>query len=246
MTKKVNDRVSSVNRNTNETQIRAVVNLDGTGKNSIITGLPFFDHMIEQLSKHSLIDIDLKCNGDLHIDSHHTMEDVGWALGKAINEALGNKKGIKRLLLKIDNKTPINIGPATTPICHPASNRAKPAALVSGEVKSAILPPAAGLTALPNKPLINLVIISKGRIRAKGIKFKVAAEIIAAKRIIEIENPKIPKRKIHFLPNLSLKLPQKGLKNIHASAEIENIIPTSNSLNPSDLTSAGIKINIVD
>ena len=96
MTKKVNDRVSSFNRNTNETEIRAVVNLDGTGKNSIITGLPFFDHMIEQLSKHSLIDIDLKCKGDLEIDSHHTIEDVGWTLGKAINEALGDKQGIRR------------------------------------------------------------------------------------------------------------------------------------------------------
>ena len=96
MAKKIHKRVSSIQRITNETQIRVNVNLDGTGKNSITTGLPFFDHMIQQLSKHSLIDIDIKCNGDLDIDSHHTMEDVGWALGKAINEALGNKKGIKR------------------------------------------------------------------------------------------------------------------------------------------------------
>ena len=96
MTKKIHDRASTVYRNTNETEINVSVNIDGSGKHSIITGLPFFDHMIEQLSKHSLIDIDIKCNGDLEIDSHHTMEDVGWALGKAINEALGNKKGIKR------------------------------------------------------------------------------------------------------------------------------------------------------
>ena len=96
MTKIIHERVSYVDRKTNETQIKVNVNLDGTGKNSITTGLPFFDHMIQQLSKHSLIDIDIKCNGDLDIDSHHTMEDVGWALGKAINEALGNKKGIKR------------------------------------------------------------------------------------------------------------------------------------------------------
>ena len=96
MTKKIHDRVSSVDRNTNETEIKVSVNLDGSGKHSITTGLPFFDHMIQQLSKHSLIDIDIKCNGDLEIDSHHTMEDVGWALGKAINEALGNKQGIKR------------------------------------------------------------------------------------------------------------------------------------------------------
>ena len=96
MTIKIHDRISSVKRNTNETGINVSVNLDGSGKHSITTGLPFFDHMIQQLSKHSLIDIDIKCNGDLEIDSHHTMEDVGWALGKAINEALGNKKGIKR------------------------------------------------------------------------------------------------------------------------------------------------------
>jgi imidazoleglycerol-phosphate dehydratase len=96
MTKKIHDRASTVNRNTNETEIKVSVNLDGSGKHSITTGLPFFDHMIQQLSKHSLIDIDIKCNGDLEIDSHHTMEDVGWALGKAINEALSNKQGIKR------------------------------------------------------------------------------------------------------------------------------------------------------
>ena len=91
-----NKRISLVERNTNETKIKVKVNLDGQGKNFVDTGLPFFDHMIEQLSKHSLIDIDLKCDGDLQVDSHHTMEDVGWALGNAINKALGNKKGIKR------------------------------------------------------------------------------------------------------------------------------------------------------
>ena len=89
-------RISLVERNTNETKIKVKVNLDGQGKNLIDTGLPFFDHMIEQLSKHSLIDIDLKCDGDLQVDSHHTIEDVGWALGNAINKALGDKKGIKR------------------------------------------------------------------------------------------------------------------------------------------------------
>ena len=99
MTKKIHNRAATVDRNTNETVIKVRVNLDGSGKHSITTGLPFFDHMLQQLSKHSLIDIDIKCNGDLEIDSHHTMEDVGWALGKAINEALGNKKGIKRYSL---------------------------------------------------------------------------------------------------------------------------------------------------
>ncbi|OUV89736.1 MAG: imidazoleglycerol-phosphate dehydratase [Pelagibacteraceae bacterium TMED146] len=96
MLKNINKRVSTVERNTNETKITVKINLDGQGIGNIKTGLPFFDHMIEQLSKHSLIDIDLKCDGDLHIDSHHTVEDIGWALGRAINKALGNKKGIKR------------------------------------------------------------------------------------------------------------------------------------------------------
>jgi len=96
MTKKGVKRTSVVERKTNETEIVVKVNLDGSGNNSVKTGLPFFDHMIEQLSKHSLIDIDIKCHGDLQIDAHHTMEDVGWALGKAINDALGNKKGINR------------------------------------------------------------------------------------------------------------------------------------------------------
>ena len=96
MSKNINERVSTVERNTNETKITVKVNLDGQGIGNIKTGLPFFDHMIEQLSKHSLIDIDLKCDGDLHVDSHHTVEDIGWALGDAVNNALGNKKGIKR------------------------------------------------------------------------------------------------------------------------------------------------------
>ena len=96
MTNKIDDRISSVYRKTNETDIKVKINLDGIGKNQINTGLSFFDHMLQQLSKHSLIDIDLICIGDLNVDSHHTMEDVGWALGKAINEALGEKKGIKR------------------------------------------------------------------------------------------------------------------------------------------------------
>ena len=96
MSKNQDKRLSVLERNTNETKIAVKVNLDGQGQSNINTGLPFFDHMIEQLSKHSLIDIDLNCYGDLHIDSHHTVEDVGWALGSAVNKALGNKKGIKR------------------------------------------------------------------------------------------------------------------------------------------------------
>ncbi len=96
MKKKHKKRVSFVKRNTNETKIEVHVDLDGNGTNNIVTGIPFFDHMLEQLSKHSLVDIDLKCVGDIQVDFHHTMEDVGWALGYALSEALGDKRGIKR------------------------------------------------------------------------------------------------------------------------------------------------------
>ncbi len=89
-------RKASINRNTKETSIKVDINLDGTGKASIKTGIGFLDHMMEQIAKHSLIDIDLKAKGDLHIDLHHTTEDSGIALGEALKEALGDKKGIKR------------------------------------------------------------------------------------------------------------------------------------------------------
>ena len=89
-------RKASINRNTKETSIKVDINLDGTGKASITTGIGFLDHMMEQIAKHSLIDIDLKAKGDLHIDLHHTTEDSGIALGEALKKALGDKKGIKR------------------------------------------------------------------------------------------------------------------------------------------------------
>ena len=89
-------RKGSVNRETKETSIQVDVNLDGTGKSNISTGIGFLDHMMEQIAKHSLIDIDLKAKGDLHIDLHHTTEDSGIAFGEALKEALGDKKGIKR------------------------------------------------------------------------------------------------------------------------------------------------------
>ncbi len=89
-------RKASINRNTKETSIKVDVNLDGTGKASIKTGIGFLDHMMEQIAKHSLIDIDLKAKGDLHIDLHHTTEDSGIAFGEALKKALGDKKGIKR------------------------------------------------------------------------------------------------------------------------------------------------------
>ncbi|MEY2728590.1 MAG: hypothetical protein RJA93_666 [Pseudomonadota bacterium] len=89
-------RIAKVNRKTKETSIDAEINLDGTGIYKIDTGIGFLNHMLEQLSKHSLVDINLKAKGDLHIDLHHTTEDSGIVIGEAIAKALGNKKGIKR------------------------------------------------------------------------------------------------------------------------------------------------------
>ena len=89
-------RIAKVNRKTKETSIEAEINLDGTGIYKIDTGIGFLNHMLEQLSKHSLVDINLKAKGDLHIDLHHTTEDSGIVLGEAIAKALGDKKGIKR------------------------------------------------------------------------------------------------------------------------------------------------------
>ncbi len=89
-------RNASIDRKTNETQITVEVNLDGTGLYDINTGIGFLDHMLEQLSRHSLIDIKLKAEGDLHIDQHHTAEDSGIALGLAVAKALGDKRGITR------------------------------------------------------------------------------------------------------------------------------------------------------
>lgn len=89
-------RQAEIQRNTKETKVFAKVNLDGTGSFKINTGIGFLDHMIEQLSHHSLIDIELKVDGDLHIDYHHTTEDSAIALGEAVRKALGDKKGIQR------------------------------------------------------------------------------------------------------------------------------------------------------
>jgi len=89
-------RVANINRKTKETSIEAEVNLDGKGLYKIDTGIGFLNHMLEQLSKHSLVDINLKAKGDLHIDLHHTTEDSGIVVGEAIAKALGDKKGIKR------------------------------------------------------------------------------------------------------------------------------------------------------
>ena len=89
-------RKYSVKRKTKETAIEVQVNLDGTGKSDIKTGIGFLDHMLDQISKHSLIDISIKAKGDLHVDLHHTTEDSALALGEALNKALGERKGIKR------------------------------------------------------------------------------------------------------------------------------------------------------
>ncbi|MBT7077232.1 MAG: imidazoleglycerol-phosphate dehydratase HisB [Pelagibacterales bacterium] len=89
-------RKAKVERNTKETQISSTVNLDGVGKSNINTGIGFLDHMVEQISRHGLIDIDLKAKGDLHIDDHHTTEDSGYVIGEAIAKALGERKGINR------------------------------------------------------------------------------------------------------------------------------------------------------
>ncbi|WP_457311659.1 imidazoleglycerol-phosphate dehydratase HisB [Sphingomonas sp. UYAg733] len=89
-------RTATISRSTSETSIDVTVNLDGTGVYTISTGIGFFDHMLEQLSRHSLIDLDVKTIGDLHIDQHHTVEDTGIAIGEAVAKALGDKRGIRR------------------------------------------------------------------------------------------------------------------------------------------------------
>ena len=89
-------REFTFNRDTKETKISIKINLDGSGTNKIDTGIAFFDHMLQQISTHSLIDLELKCDGDLKVDMHHTVEDVGIALGESIKNALGDKKGITR------------------------------------------------------------------------------------------------------------------------------------------------------
>ncbi|PIW26045.1 MAG: imidazoleglycerol-phosphate dehydratase HisB [Rhodospirillales bacterium CG15_BIG_FIL_POST_REV_8_21_14_020_66_15] len=89
-------RRASVERNTKETRIKATVNLDGTGEYSVATGIGFLDHMLEQLSRHSLMDLAVEAQGDTHIDFHHTTEDTGIAIGEAVNRALGERRGIAR------------------------------------------------------------------------------------------------------------------------------------------------------
>jgi len=89
-------RSASVNRDTLETKISVSVNLDGTGEQKLATGLPFLEHMLDQVARHGLIDLEVRADGDLEIDAHHTVEDIGITLGKAVNQAIGDKVGIRR------------------------------------------------------------------------------------------------------------------------------------------------------
>lgn len=89
-------RTAEVTRNTSETRIRVSINLDGTGRQSLNSGVPFLDHMLDQIARHGMIDLDVHCDGDTHIDDHHTVEDIGIALGQAVAQAIGNKAGIRR------------------------------------------------------------------------------------------------------------------------------------------------------
>jgi imidazoleglycerol-phosphate dehydratase len=92
----MSQRTATVERNTQETQITVSINLDGTGEAKFVTGVPFFDHMLDQVARHGLFDLDINANGDLEIDAHHTVEDVGITLGQAFAKAIGDKKGIRR------------------------------------------------------------------------------------------------------------------------------------------------------
>ena len=96
MTTTLSPRLAEVSRNTAETKITVKLNLDGTGQANLSTGIGFFDHMLDQIARHGLIDLDIQCVGDLHIDGHHTVEDVGITLGQAVAKAVGDKKGLRR------------------------------------------------------------------------------------------------------------------------------------------------------
>ena len=89
-------RQAQINRNTNETQISVALDLDGSGRSALATGVPFLDHMLDQIARHGVFDLDVKAAGDLHIDAHHTVEDIGITIGQAFAKAVGNKGGVRR------------------------------------------------------------------------------------------------------------------------------------------------------
>lgn len=89
-------RIADITRNTNETRVRVTINLDGSGQRTLNSGVPFLDHMLDQIARHGLIDLDIHCDGDTHIDDHHSVEDIGITLGQAFAKALGDKKGVRR------------------------------------------------------------------------------------------------------------------------------------------------------
>src|ERR1041384_4183425 len=108
-------RRAEIQRDTAETKIKIALNLDGSGKSKIKTGIPFFDHMLTLFAKHAVVDLDLKCDGDLEVDAHHTVEDCGIALGQAFATALGDKRGIRRYGFGFHPKNPFT-GEAYVPM----------------------------------------------------------------------------------------------------------------------------------
>jgi imidazoleglycerol-phosphate dehydratase len=108
-------RRAKINRHTRETRIALALNLDGSGRSKIRTGIPFFDHMLTLFAKHATMDLDLRCNGDLEVDAHHTVEDCGLALGQAFIQALGDKKGLRRYGAGFDPRNPLT-GEAYVPM----------------------------------------------------------------------------------------------------------------------------------
>ncbi|HVU99762.1 MAG TPA: imidazoleglycerol-phosphate dehydratase HisB [Verrucomicrobiae bacterium] len=111
----MNPRRAAIRRETKETRIELALNVDGRGKSSIDTGIPFFDHMLDLFSRHAVMDLKLKCKGDLNVDAHHTVEDCGIALGQAFLKALGDKKGIRRYGSGFDPRNPFS-GEAYVPM----------------------------------------------------------------------------------------------------------------------------------
>jgi imidazoleglycerol-phosphate dehydratase len=113
--KPMNKRLAQIKRATKETRIAVKLNLDGSGESAIKTGVPFFDHMLTLFAKHAVMDLNLRCDGDLEVDAHHTVEDCGIALGQAFVQALGDKKGIRRYGAGFDPKNPLT-GEAYVPM----------------------------------------------------------------------------------------------------------------------------------